>query len=101
MLVGRDSFLVLDLLLYILNGITGLDFQGNCLSGEGFNEDLHVGRDSIGVVGCSCCFGWKVVLIMKLNEGRLVDKCFRFCIKRSFTEEMNNEKVQNGLELVG
>ncbi len=41
MLIGRDSFLVLDLLLDVLNGIAGLYFQSNRLSSQGFDEDLH------------------------------------------------------------
>ena len=41
LLVGRDSFLVLDLLLDVLNGIAGLYFQSNSLSSQGLNEDLH------------------------------------------------------------
>jgi len=41
LLVGRDAFLVLDLGLDVLNGVALLDVQGNCLAGEGFDEDLH------------------------------------------------------------
>ncbi len=41
LLIGRDSFLVLDLLLYILNGVAGFDFQSDGFTGQGFNEDLH------------------------------------------------------------
>ncbi len=53
LLVGRDTFLVLDLLLDILDGITGLDFQGDSLSSERLNEDLHCsgGLDALCVVG--------------------------------------------------
>ncbi len=41
LLVGRDSFLVLDLLLDVLNGIAGLYFQSDCLSSKSFDKDLH------------------------------------------------------------
>ena len=36
-----DSFLVLDLGLDVLNGVIRLNVQGNRLSGEGLDEDLH------------------------------------------------------------
>ena len=41
LLVGRDTFLVLDLGLDIVNGIRGLDFEGDGLSSQGLDEDLH------------------------------------------------------------
>jgi len=41
LLVWRDSFLVLDLCLYVLDGVVGLDVQGDSLSSEGLHEDLH------------------------------------------------------------
>merc|ERR1712007_329316 len=41
LLVWRDSFLVLDLCLYVFDGVVGLDVQGDSLSSEGLNEDLH------------------------------------------------------------
>jgi len=41
LLVRRDSFFVLDLRLYIINGIRGLHLKGNRLSRESFYEDLH------------------------------------------------------------
>jgi hypothetical protein len=41
LLVGGDALLVLDFGLDIVDGVGGLDFEGDCLSGEGFNEDLH------------------------------------------------------------
>ncbi len=46
MLIGRDSFLVLDLLLDVLNGIAGLYFQSNRFSSQGFDEDLHSSSQS-------------------------------------------------------
>ena len=41
LLVRRDSFLVLDLLLDVLNGVRALDLEGDGLSSEGLDEDLH------------------------------------------------------------
>merc|ERR1719400_1205105 len=41
LLIWRNSFLVLDLGLDILNGVRGLDLQSNGLAGEGFDENLH------------------------------------------------------------
>jgi len=41
LLVGGNSFLVLDLLLDIVNGVRALDFQSDGLSGESLDEDLH------------------------------------------------------------
>ena len=35
------TFFVLDLRLHIIDGITGLDVEGNGLAGEGLHEDLH------------------------------------------------------------
>merc|ERR1719436_1037123 len=46
LLVGWDTFLVLDLGLDILNGVRWLDFEGDGLSGEGLNEDLHATTES-------------------------------------------------------
>ena len=40
LLIGRDSFLVLNLGLNVINRIRRLDLDRNCLSGEGFHEDL-------------------------------------------------------------
>ena len=41
LLVGRDAFLVLDLSLDVLDGVGSLDLEGDGLSGEGLDEDLH------------------------------------------------------------
>jgi hypothetical protein len=41
LLIGRDAFLVLDLLLDVFNGVRRLDFDGNSLSGECFDVNLH------------------------------------------------------------
>jgi len=41
LLVWRDAFLVLDLSLDVLNGVSGLDVEGDGLSGKGLDENLH------------------------------------------------------------
>ena len=41
LLVWGDAFLVLDLALDGLDGVRGLDVQGDGLAGEGLDEDLH------------------------------------------------------------
>ena len=41
LLIRRDTFLVLDLGLDILNGVRGLDIEGDSFTGEGLNENLH------------------------------------------------------------
>ena len=39
LLVWRDSLLVLDLSLDVVDGVGGLDLEGDGLSGEGWRED--------------------------------------------------------------
>jgi hypothetical protein len=41
LLVGRDTLLVLDLGLDVLNGITGFDIESDGLAGQSFHENLH------------------------------------------------------------
>jgi hypothetical protein len=41
LLVGRDTLLILDLGLHVVDGVGGLDFEGDRLAGEGLDEDLH------------------------------------------------------------
>ena len=41
LLIRRDSFLVLDLGLYIIDGVGRLDIKSDGLTGEGLHEDLH------------------------------------------------------------
>ncbi|CAH2071721.1 unnamed protein product, partial [Thlaspi arvense] len=41
LLVWRDTFLVLDLRLHVVNSVRALDFKGDCLAGKGFHEYLH------------------------------------------------------------
>ena len=37
----RDAFLVLDLGLHVLDGVRWLHLEGDGLTGEGFDENLH------------------------------------------------------------
>ena len=41
LLVWGDSLLVLDLGLDVLDGVRGLDLEGDGLTREGLDEDLH------------------------------------------------------------
>ncbi|KFP50092.1 hypothetical protein N323_10600, partial [Cathartes aura] len=41
LLIGGNAFLVLDLGLHILNGITGLNLKGDGLASQGLHKDLH------------------------------------------------------------
>jgi hypothetical protein len=40
-LIRRNSFLVLNLGLDVVNGVAGLDIESNGLSGEGLYENLR------------------------------------------------------------
>ncbi|KFP73355.1 hypothetical protein N311_09618, partial [Apaloderma vittatum] len=42
LLVRGNAFLVLDLGLHILNGVTGLHLKGDGLASQGLHKDLHV-----------------------------------------------------------
>jgi len=46
LLIWRDTFLVLDLGLDILNGVCWLDIKGDGLTSEGLDEDLHTTSES-------------------------------------------------------
>jgi len=46
LLIGRNTFLVLDLGLDVLDGVGWLNIKGDGLSGEGLNEDLHTTSQS-------------------------------------------------------
>ena len=43
LLIGWDSFLILDLGLDIFNGVCWLNIKSDCLSCEGLDENLHFG----------------------------------------------------------
>jgi hypothetical protein len=42
LLIGGDALLVLDLSLDVLNGVRGLNVEGNSLTSESLNENLHI-----------------------------------------------------------
>merc|ERR1711913_246827 len=46
LLIGWNSFLVLDLSLNVLNGVRWLDIEGDGLSSESLDEDLHTTSES-------------------------------------------------------
>merc|ERR1719222_268860 len=46
LLIWRNSFLILDLSLNILNAIAGLNLQGDGLSSQGLYKDLHTSSQS-------------------------------------------------------
>ena len=51
LLVGRNTLLILDLSLHVVNGVGRLDLESDSLTREGLDEDLHV------VFGCEVvCF---------------------------------------------
>jgi len=41
LLIRRNSFLILDLSLHVIDGIGGLDVKSDSLAGEGLDENLH------------------------------------------------------------
>ena len=41
LLIGRDTFLILDLGLNVLNGVGGFNVKSDGLSCQGLNENLH------------------------------------------------------------
>ena len=41
LLIRRNTFLVLDLLLHGFNGIGVLDFKGDCLASQSLDKNLH------------------------------------------------------------
>ena len=43
LLVRRNTFLVLDLRLHVVDGVRRLHLQGDGLAGQGLDENLHVG----------------------------------------------------------
>merc|ERR1711971_1119367 len=46
LLIWRDTFLILDLCLNILNGITRLHLQSDGLASQGLDKDLHTSSQS-------------------------------------------------------
>ena len=41
LLIGGNSFLVLDLSLDVVDGVRSFDIESDGLAGEGLDEDLH------------------------------------------------------------
>jgi hypothetical protein len=46
LLIWGDSLFVLNLGLYVVDGIGGLNVEGDGLSGKGLDEDLHSSSES-------------------------------------------------------
>jgi len=46
LLIGRDAFLVLDLSLNVVDGVWWFNVQGDCLSSQSLDEDLHTSSKS-------------------------------------------------------
>ena len=46
LLIGGNSFLVLDLGFDVLDGVCGLDIKGDGLASQGLHEDLHASSQS-------------------------------------------------------
>ena len=44
LLIRRDSFLILNFSLYIIDGVGRLNIEGDGFTGEGLDEDLHLDR---------------------------------------------------------
>jgi len=52
LLIRRDPLLVLDLSFHVLDGIRWLNIEGDGLTGEGLDEDLHTSSQSQHQVKC-------------------------------------------------
>merc|ERR1712157_269037 len=46
LLIGRDALLVLDLSLDVVDGVGRLDLEGDGLTSQGLDEDLHTTTES-------------------------------------------------------
>jgi hypothetical protein len=46
LLIGWDSFLVLDFSLDVFNSVGGFHIEGDGLSSQGLDEDLHTSSES-------------------------------------------------------
>jgi hypothetical protein len=57
LLIWRNAFLILDLGLDVVNGVAGLDLEGDGLAGEGLYKDLH-GGESMCRLGRGVCVLW-------------------------------------------
>merc|ERR1712180_513939 len=52
LLVWRDSFLILDLSLYVPNGVRRLNLEGDSLTGQSLHEDLHTSSEPENKMEC-------------------------------------------------
>jgi len=52
LLIGRDALLVLNLSLDIVDGVTGLDIECDCLASERLHKDLHTTTEPQDKVEC-------------------------------------------------
>jgi len=52
LLIGWDTFFILDLCLHILNGVRWFDVESDGLTSEGLNEDLHSSSKSQDQMKC-------------------------------------------------
>ena len=66
LLVRRNTFLVLDLLLDVVDGIAGLDLESDGLACQGLDEDLH------NVFVLSCLFEFEVK--MQLRNKSMINR---------------------------
>ncbi len=51
LLIRRDALLVLDLCLDVVDRVGRFNLEGDCLSGESFDKDLHGEDEWVVVVG--------------------------------------------------
>ena len=63
LLIGRNTFLVLDLGLDVLDSVRWLNIKGDGLSGEGLDEDLHTTSQSEDEMEC------RLLLDIVVGEG--------------------------------
>ena len=52
LLIGWDTFFILDLCLYIINGVRWLNIKSDGLSGKGLYEDLYSTSESENQMEC-------------------------------------------------
>jgi hypothetical protein len=72
--IGRNALLVLDLLFYIVDGISRLDFECNRLTSQSLDEDLHC-RCVILVFASGVLMGVRLFLEKYELDGNAA--CFR------------------------
>lgn len=68
LLVGRDAFFVLDLLLDRFNCVAGINIQCDSLARKGLHKDLHARHDYIRVSGL---IAWEVDMRCVVHNRRL------------------------------